>query len=322
MLSDSPISQSDIPTALSDSPFIYDLLIGKNDLLRRIRGSVDFTFARELVEQHYCLDNGRPGIAPELLCRISFLQYLHNLSDREVIDACRSNIDFKFFIGLAVESPAPCDASTLSRVRTRWGEETFKAFFDATVEQARAKKLLGSRRVVDSSKTLMNAAVLRSSALLNRLCGKLLDSLRELRKSGDEALAHIESEAVALREDTSWFLSDELKEKYYMRWGEHADEILSYVLALLEKVAAGTVVYGARSRSGTERASCQARRRRRAGEAAQIKAPQEESASGAGQAGRGAQRQAGQRCGPGCAAGGGSQAQCQGRLQNARFDGQ
>ena len=244
MLSDSPISQSDIPTALSDSPFIYDLLIGKNDLLRRIRGSVDFTFARELVEQHYCLDNGRPGIAPELLCRISFLQYLHNLSDREVIDACRSNIDFKFFIGLAVESPAPCDASTLSRVRTRWGEETFKAFFDATVEQARAKKLLGNKRVVDSSKTLMNAAVLRSSALLNRLCGKLLDSLRELRKSGDEALAHIESEAVALREDTSWFLSDELKEKYYMRWGEHADEILSYVLALFEKVVDGKIVYG------------------------------------------------------------------------------
>lgn len=246
MLSDCPVSESGVPTALADSPFIYELLIPKNDLLRRIRDNVDFSFARDLVERHYCLENGRPGIAPELLCRISFLQYLCNLSDREVIEACQDRLSFKFFLGLSVDSPAPCDPSTLSRVRTRWGEDTFKSFFEGTVEQARAKKLLGNKRVVDSSKTLMNAAVLSASALLKRLCLKLLDSLRELKKAGDEALTHIESEAVSLREDTSWFLSDELKEKHYMRWGEHADEILSYVLALFEKVAEGKVVFGAK----------------------------------------------------------------------------
>ena len=244
MLSKSPIPLSNTPSALADSPFIFSEIVPVDSLLRRIRDEVDFSFTRDLVERLYCHDNGRPGIDPETLCRISFLQYLYNLSDREVIESCRDRLSFKYFLGLAVESPAPCDASTLSRVRTRWGEETFKSFFEGTVEQACAKKLLGGRRVVDSSKTLMNAAVLRSSELLNRLCSKLLDSLRELKKAGDEPLAHIEAEAAALREDTSWFLSSELKEKYYMRWGEHADEMLSYVLDLFERIADGRAVFG------------------------------------------------------------------------------
>jgi transposase len=244
MLPDRPVPGSDVPSAAADSPFIYGVLIPEDHLLRRIRDNVDFSFAHDLVSHHYCLDNGRPGIAPELLLRISFLQYLFNLSDREAIEGCRQRLDFKFFLGMAVESPAPCDASTLSRVRTRWGEETFKLFFEGTVEQARAKNLLGGRRAVDSSKMLMNATVQRASALLRRLCGRLIGSLRELRKAGDETYAHLAAEGVSLREDTSWFLSDELKEKRLMRWGEHADEILSYVLALFEAVDAGKVGAG------------------------------------------------------------------------------
>jgi hypothetical protein len=123
----------------------------------------------------------------------------------------------------------------LSRIRTRWGEETFKSFFEITVEQARAKNLLGGKRVVDSSKTLMNAAVLRSSELLNRLCTRLLKALQSVRQEGDEALERLETQSAELKEDSSWLLSSELKEKRYMRWGEHADELLSYVLALLAR---------------------------------------------------------------------------------------
>lgn len=249
MLADRPTVVSDVPTALADSPFIYDQLIPKNNLLRRIRDSVDFSFAREAVEGRYCLENGRPGIAPEMLCRISFLQYLCDLSDREVIEACQDRLTFKFFLGLPLESPAPCDASTLSRVRTRWGEETFKSFFYVTVEQARANGLLGTKRVVDSSKTLMNAAVLRSSELLCRLCSKLLTALKELQKEGDEALAKLEAQATELNEDTSWFLSDELKQKRYLRWGEHADGLLSHVLALMERIDSDELAFGG-ERSG------------------------------------------------------------------------
>ena len=236
MLSEAPVLESDIPTSLADSPYIYNLLIPKDNLLRRIREEVDFSFAREMVNDRYCLNNGRPGIAPEILFRISFLQYLYNLSDREVIDACHNRLDFKLFLGFAVEAPAPCDYSTLSRARTRWGEDVFKSFFENTVEQARAKKLLGAKRVVDSSKTLMNAAVLRASELLNRLCSKLLKAVKTVQTREDEALPHLEAQAVELQGDRSWFLSDELKEKRYIRWGEHANELLGYVSFLLNRL--------------------------------------------------------------------------------------
>jgi len=239
MLSVQPISASDVPSTLADSPMIYALLLPPDHPLRWIRAHVDFSFARTLVTQHYCLDNGRPGIAPELLCRLSLLQFLYNLSDREVIEACAYRLDFKYFLGLAIEAPAPCDASTLSRVRTRWGETTFQAFFAASVAQARAQGVLGTRRVVDSSKTLMNAAVLRASALLQRLCAKLLAALTTLASPDDAAWAPLTTEATSLQEDTSWMLSDELKERRYLRWGTYAHDLLAYALARLERGETG-----------------------------------------------------------------------------------
>ncbi len=239
MLSAQPIPASDIPSTVADSPWIYQLLIPADSPLRWLREQMDFSFARTLVTQHYCLDNGRPGIAPELLCRLSLLQFLYNLSDREVIEACAYRLDFKFFLGLAIEAPAPCEASTLSRVRTRWGETTFKEFFAASVEQARVHGVLGTRRVVDSAKTLMNAAVLRASTLLQRLCVKLLDAVTALASPDDATVAPLRTEATALQEDTSWLLSEELKEQRYLRWGAYAHDLLAAALALLERAESG-----------------------------------------------------------------------------------
>jgi len=247
MLAAQPIPASDIPSTVADSPWIYQVLIPADHPLRWMRAHVDFSFARTQVAQHYCLENGRPGIAPELLCRLSLLQFLYNLSDREVIEACTVRLDFKFFLGRAIEAPAPCEASTLSRVRTRWGETTFQAFFEQSVQQARQHGVLGTRRVVDSAKTLMNAAVLRASALLQRLCAKLLAAVTALA-ADDAAMAPLTTEATALQEDTSWMLSDELKEQRYLRWGTHAQALLAAALTLLAREDPGAAASAARER--------------------------------------------------------------------------
>jgi len=63
---------------------IYDELVPPSHLLRRIAATVDFDFVSELVGDCYCLDNGRPSWDPLVLFKVVFLQFLYDLSDREI----------------------------------------------------------------------------------------------------------------------------------------------------------------------------------------------------------------------------------------------
>ena len=217
---------------IADSPYLYDTLVPKDHLLRQVKERVDFSFLYDVVVDKYSAEKGRRAIAPEVIGKVTFLQYLYNLSDREVEEACAQRLDFKFFLDLPVEAGAPCDATTLCKVRKLWGEEVFEKYFEATVAQAEAAGLLGKKRSVDSSKTLMNAAVLKATHLLRRLCERLLDALKDVLSA--DRLSHLTSEAEALEEDTSWWLSAELKERHYLRWGEYAAALLEFAEEFLK----------------------------------------------------------------------------------------
>jgi len=49
---------------LSPYSVIYDLVVPKDNFLRKINDLVDFTFVYEELESKYCLDNGRQAISP------------------------------------------------------------------------------------------------------------------------------------------------------------------------------------------------------------------------------------------------------------------
>lgn len=49
-----------------------DSLVPKNHLLRKIDETIDFSFIYDLIEDKYCLDNGRPSIDPIVLFKIHF----------------------------------------------------------------------------------------------------------------------------------------------------------------------------------------------------------------------------------------------------------
>ena len=50
-----------------------DDLVPKNHLLRKIEKAIDWSFIYDLVEDKYCLDNGRPSIDPVTLIKIPIL---------------------------------------------------------------------------------------------------------------------------------------------------------------------------------------------------------------------------------------------------------
>lgn len=55
-----------------------DDLVPNNHLLRKIDTYIDFDFIYDLVEDKYCLDNGRPSIDPVVLMKVS----IHTISLR------------------------------------------------------------------------------------------------------------------------------------------------------------------------------------------------------------------------------------------------
>ena len=59
--------------------FCIEDLVPEDHLLRKIERSIDWNFIYELVEDKYCLDNGRPSINPVTLIKIPIIQYLYGI---------------------------------------------------------------------------------------------------------------------------------------------------------------------------------------------------------------------------------------------------
>ena len=73
--------------------FCIEDLVPKDHLLRKIERAIDWSFIYELVEDKYCLDNGRPSINPVTLIKIPIIQYLYGIkSMRQTIKEIEVNV--------------------------------------------------------------------------------------------------------------------------------------------------------------------------------------------------------------------------------------
>lgn len=65
------------------SPYteIYELVVPKDNLLRKIKEIVDFDFIYDELVDKYCLDNGRNAVPPIRMFKYLLLKAIYNLSD-------------------------------------------------------------------------------------------------------------------------------------------------------------------------------------------------------------------------------------------------
>ncbi|WP_237458672.1 IS1182 family transposase [Pontibacillus yanchengensis] len=92
--------------------------IPQDHTLVLINENIDFSFINPLLETSYCKYYGRPAKEPELLIRISIIQYLYNLSDPEVIAEANLNIAYLYFLGINPEDDDKLpDPTTLCKFR-------------------------------------------------------------------------------------------------------------------------------------------------------------------------------------------------------------
>ena len=84
------------------SPYmaIYDLVIPKDNLLRKINDLIDFSFVYDELINKYCLDNGRNAINPIRMFKYLLLKAILTYLTLTLLNAqnmiCRLNISLKW----------------------------------------------------------------------------------------------------------------------------------------------------------------------------------------------------------------------------------
>lgn len=96
---------------------LYDLIIPKTDVLRRINGLVDFSFIHKELMDKYCPDNGRMAESPVVMFKHLLLKTIYDISDVDVVERSRYDMSFKYFLGMTPENTEIINPSPLCKFR-------------------------------------------------------------------------------------------------------------------------------------------------------------------------------------------------------------
>jgi hypothetical protein len=162
------------------SPYmaIYDVIVPKDNLLRKINELIDFSFVYDELKDNYCLDNGRNAIDPIRMFKYLLLKSIHDLSDVDLVERSKYDMSFKYFLQMAPEEPV-IDSSSLTKFRKLRLKDVnlLDLLINKTVEIAIEKEIIKSKAIiVDATHT---------KARYNQKSPReiLLDRSKKLRKA-------------------------------------------------------------------------------------------------------------------------------------------
>lgn len=100
------------------SPYmaIYNIVVSKDNLLRKINELIDFGFVYDELINKYCLDNGRNAISPIRMFKYLLLKSIFDLSDVDIVERSKYDMSFKYFLDMAPEEEV-IDPSSLTKFR-------------------------------------------------------------------------------------------------------------------------------------------------------------------------------------------------------------
>jgi len=145
---------------------LYHLLKGEDLVGQEIRG-------------YYSRGEGRPSKSPEILLRMNLLEYLYNLSDREVVRECKVNFLFRLFVGLKPFERVP-DDTTLVKFRARLGKDGFKEIFDRYVAKCNELGLVkGKLKAIDATHIIADVAIPTTAELIRQGRERIIKKVKE-----------------------------------------------------------------------------------------------------------------------------------------------
>ena len=133
-------------------------LVPKDHFYRHLERTLDLSFVRKFVQTTYA-GGGRPSIDPIVFFKLQLVLFFEDIrSERLLMRHAADRLSIRWFLGYDLGESLP-DHSSLTKIRTRYGLEVFRRFFEAIVEQCQEAGLVWGRELyVDATKVQANAS--------------------------------------------------------------------------------------------------------------------------------------------------------------------
>src|SRR6266536_1235638 len=134
-------------------------LVPQDHLYRHLDQTLDLSFVSEFVQETYA-QGGRPSIDPMVFFKLQLVMFFEGFrSERELMRQAADRLSVLWYLGYNLNESLP-DHSSLTRIRTRYGVEVFRRFFETVVDQCQQAGLVwGKELYADATKVQANAAV-------------------------------------------------------------------------------------------------------------------------------------------------------------------
>ncbi len=140
----------------SEHSSLYDLIIPRNNLLRKINDLIDFSFIYDELLNKYCTNNGRMAESPVRMFKYLLLKTIYTVSDVDVVERSRYDMSFKYFLDMNPEDDV-INPSSLTKFRKLRLKDTdlLNLLINKTVTIAIEKGIIRSKSIiVDATHTL------------------------------------------------------------------------------------------------------------------------------------------------------------------------
>lgn len=161
---------------------LYELIVSKDNLLRKINELMHFSFIYDELLDRYCTDNGRNAESPVRMSKYLLLKTIFSVSDVDVVERSRYDMSFKYFMEMSPEEDV-INSSSLTKFRKlRLKDTILTLLIVKTVFLALEKGIIKSRSIiVDATHSLSRSnpyspiEVLRQRSKLLRKAVYLMD---------------------------------------------------------------------------------------------------------------------------------------------------
>lgn len=135
---------------------LYDLIVPKENLLRKINDLIDFSFVYDELINKYCHNNGRTAESPIRMFKYLLLKTIYNISDVDVVERSRFDMSFKYFLDMSPEDDVinPSSLTKFRKLRLK-DIDLLNLLISKTVSIAIEKGVIRSKSIiVDATHTL------------------------------------------------------------------------------------------------------------------------------------------------------------------------
>jgi transposase len=121
-------------------------LVPQDHLYRHLDQKLDLSFVREFVQKTYA-QGGRPSIDPIVFFKLQLVMFFEGIrSERELMRQAADRLSVLWYLGYNLNESLP-DHSSLTRIRTRYGVEVFRRFFETVVDQCQQAGLVWGKEL-------------------------------------------------------------------------------------------------------------------------------------------------------------------------------